>query len=87
MTNKGYFMPSDAYLATKIRDNGGRRSDMERRQFSYDGHIPERRQRSGRRIGVDRRRGIERRCGTDRRSHGERRTVTLKGKDERRGKV
>jgi hypothetical protein len=87
MTNKGHVMPSDATLATKIRDNGGRRSDIDRRRFSYDGHIPERRQRSGRRIGVDRRSGIERRCGTDRRSHGERRAVTLKREDERRGKV
>ena len=87
MTNKGHVMPSEATLAKKIRDNGGRRSDIDRRQFSYDGHIPERRQRSGRRIGVDRRSGIERRCGADRRSHGERRTIPLRGKDERRGKV
>jgi hypothetical protein len=87
MTNKGHVMPRDVYLATEIRDNGGRRSDIDRRQFSYDGHIPERRQRSVRRIGLDRRSGIERRCGTDRRNHGERREVTLKGKDERRGKV
>jgi len=87
MTHKGHVMPSEATLATKIRDNGGRRSDIDRRQFSYDGHIPERRQRSGRRIGVDRRSGIERRCGADRRSHGERRTIPLRGKDERRGKV
>lgn len=87
MTNKGHVMPSDVYLAMEIRDSGGRRSDIDRRQFSYDGHIPERRQRSGRRIGLDRRGGIERRCGTDRRNHGERRKVTLKGKDQRRGKV
>jgi len=87
MTNKRHVMPSDVYLAMEIRDSGGRRSDIDRRQFSYDGHIPERRQRSGRRIGLDRRGGIERRCGTDRRNHGERRKVTLKGKDQRRGKV
>ena len=87
MTNKGHVMPSDVTLATEIRDNGGRRSDIDRRQFSYDGYIPERRQRSGRRIGLDRRNGIERRCGTDRRSHGERRKLILEGKDERRGKA
>ena len=87
MTNKGHVMPSDVYLATEIRDNGGRRAEIDRRQFSYDGHIPERRQRSGRGGGLDRRSGIERRCGRDRRSHGERRKVTLQGKDQRRGKV
>jgi hypothetical protein len=87
MTNKGHVVPSDVNLASEIGDNGGRRAEIDRRQFSYDGHIPERRHRSGRRIGLDRRGGIERRCGTDRRSQGERRNVTLKGKDERRGKV
>ena len=83
MTNKRHVMPSDVYLASKIRDNGGRRAEIDRRQFLYDGHIPERRQRSGRRIELDRRGGIERRCGTDRRNDGERRNVTLKGKDQR----
>ena len=73
-------------LASEIRDNGGRRAEIDRRQFSYDDYIPERRQRSGRRIDPDRRGGIERRCGTDRRSDGERREVTLKGKDQRGGK-
>ncbi len=87
MTNKGHVMPSDVNLASEIRDNGGRRAEIDRRQFLYDGHIPERRQRSGRRIELDRRGGIERRCGTDRRNDGERREVTLKGKDQRRGKV
>ena len=87
MTNKGHVMPSHVYLATEIRDNGGRRAEIDRRQFSYDGHIPERRQRSGRRIELDRRGGIERRCGTDRRNDGERREITLKGKDQRRRKV
>ena len=81
MTNKGHVMPSNVNLASEIRDNGGRRAEIDRRQFSYDGHIPERRQRSGRRIDPDRR------CGTDRRNDGERRNVTLKGKDQRRGKV
>lgn len=87
MTNKGHVMPRDVNLASEIRDNGGRRADIDRRQFSYDGHIPERRQRSGRRIDPDRRGGIERRCGTDRRNNGERRNITLKGKYQRRMKV
>ena len=87
MTNKGHVMPSNVNLASEIRDNGGRRAEIDRRQFSYDGHIPERRQRSGRRIELDRRGGIERRCGTDRRNDGERREITRKGKDQRRRKV
>jgi hypothetical protein len=45
-----------------LRDNGGRRSGMDRRQFSYTGHIPERR------VGEDRRSRLDRRCGEDRRN-------------------
>jgi hypothetical protein len=51
----------------KLWDNGGRRSGLERRRFSYDGFIPERR-------GEDRRNGEERRCGVDRRSGKDRRS-------------
>ena len=38
-----------------LNDNGGRRSGIERRQFSYDFHIPERRSGKDRRSGLDRR--------------------------------
>ena len=38
-----------------LRDNGGRRSGRDRRQFSYAGHIPERRSAHDRRSGLDRR--------------------------------
>ena len=38
-----------------LPDNGGRRSGVERRQFSYSFHIPERRSGEDRRSGVDRR--------------------------------
>ena len=38
-----------------LPDNGGRRSGIERREFSYDQHIPEGRS------------GKDRRCGNDRR--------------------
>lgn len=38
-----------------LPDNGGRRSGIDRRKFSYSAHIPERRQ------GVDRRSGHDRR--------------------------
>ena len=37
-------------------DNGGRRSGVDRRQFSYKDHIPERRSGKDRRSGNDRRR-------------------------------
>ncbi|MFW9906044.1 MAG: hypothetical protein ACFFFH_17105 [Candidatus Thorarchaeota archaeon] len=38
-----------------LLDNGGRRSGMDRRQFSYTAHIPERRSGEDRRSGFDRR--------------------------------
>ena len=38
-----------------LSDNGGRRSGIERREFSYDQHIPERRSGMDRRNGDDRR--------------------------------
>ena len=44
-----------AYL---LPDNDGRRSRIDRRQFTYDFHIPERRS------GKDRRRGLDRRLET-----------------------
>ena len=52
-----------------VLDNGGRRSGLDRRQYSYTGHIPERR------TGEERRSGQERRSGADRRENGDRRTV------------
>ncbi len=42
-------------------DNGGRRSGIDRRQFSYTAHIPERR------CGEDRRSSEDRRSGKDQR--------------------
>lgn len=38
-----------------LSDNGGRRSGIDRRQFSYTAHIPERRSGKERRGGVDQR--------------------------------
>ena len=49
-------------------DNGGRRLGINKREFSYTKHIPNRRTQGDRRSGVDRRTGLERRQGTDRRS-------------------
>ena len=45
-------------------DNGGRRSGIDRRQFSYNMHIPERRATQ------DRRSDKDRRVSEDRRKHG-----------------
>jgi len=50
------------------KDNGGRRLGIERRQFSYSSHIPERRGRDDRRTGLDRRNDISRRMEEERRS-------------------
>jgi len=42
-------------MISDIMDNGGRRIGFERRQFSYDGYIPERRASADRRREIDRR--------------------------------
>ena len=42
-----------------IRDNGGRRSGIDRRRYSYSGHIPERRDGFDRREQVDRRKVVD----------------------------
>ena len=47
--------------ALNLRDNGGRRSGIDRRYFSYSNHIPERRNGNDRRIVSDRRSGLDRR--------------------------
>jgi len=41
-----------------LPDSGGRRLGIDRRQFSYDFHIPERRSGKERRSGLDRRRKL-----------------------------
>ncbi|MGB2927322.1 MAG: helix-turn-helix transcriptional regulator [Desulfobacterales bacterium] len=42
-------------MASFIRDNGGKRLGLDRRQFSYDKHIPECRSGNDRRSRLDRR--------------------------------
>jgi len=64
---------SESYVIYNLRDNGGRRSGVERRRFSYTGHIPERRAKEDRRASPDRRCGDDRRSGSDRRCGEERR--------------
>jgi hypothetical protein len=88
MTDKGNIKLIEPLLATEITeivDNGGRRSGIDRRKFLYDGHIPERRGRSVRRIALDRRSGLNRRSGRDRRTNAERRKGTLRGTDWGKG--
>jgi hypothetical protein len=78
----------DLYIAYNLLDNGGRRTGIERRRFSYAEHIPERRSGEDRRVSEDRRCGKDRRGKQDRRSGMERRASRRAGivwKD-RRGK-
>lgn len=46
---------TDPKFVSSLADNGGRRSGLDRRKFSYSAHIPERRQGLDRRSGRDRR--------------------------------
>ena len=53
-------------MEAKQWDNGGRRSGIDRRQFTYASHVPERRSGQERRCGRDRRKGP--RLGPERRA-------------------
>lgn len=66
---KDHSIVSEQHIVYNLIDNGGRRSGVDRRRFSYSGYIPERRS------GKDRRNDDDRRCGTERRSGRERRSV------------
>ncbi len=57
----------DMQVLFNLRDNGGRRSGIDRRRFSYSDHIPERRSEGDRRQMSDRRTCKERRSVADRR--------------------
>lgn len=48
--------PNVSSMKNILSDNEGRRVRIERRQFFYNGHIPERRSGEDRRSGLDRRR-------------------------------
>jgi hypothetical protein len=79
----------DNYLSYNLRDNGGRRTKIERRRFSYAEHIPERRSGEDRRACEERRCREERRDEKDRRSGIDRRASRRVGivPRERRGKA
>ncbi len=71
-------------MAIALIDKGGRRLGVDRRQFSYTSHIPDKRMDEDRRTSVDRRDGPDRRNGIDRRSG---KVIIIKsGKDLRKGK-
>ena len=69
-------------IALALIDNGGRRSDVDRRQFSYTDHIPDRRFRQDRRNSIDRRNGGERRSVINRRNNM---VAELRFEDMRKG--
>ena len=50
-------------MAIALIDNGGRRLGIDRRQFLYTNHIPDRRLDEDRRTGRDRRENSDRRSG------------------------
>lgn len=50
-------------MAIALIDNGGRRLGIDRRQFLYTNHIPDRRLDEDRRTGRDRREILDRRSG------------------------
>jgi len=66
-----------------IMDNGGRRTGMDRRHFSYADHIPERRSGYDRRTGSARRSGQDRRSLQDRRSGQDRRQDSAPSESEK----
>ncbi len=72
-------------MVVALVDNGGRRSGINRREFSYTDHTPDRRLSSDRRDANDRRDGKDQRNGLDRRDIVEEtKPVTLKSIISRR---
>lgn len=65
---------SDLKVILSSNCGGNRRTGIERRQFSYSNHIPERRSGRDQRNSGDRRSGMDRRSGADRRSGVDRRS-------------
>jgi len=68
MQTKGFTEVLKSKVFFFEKDNGGRRLGIERRQFSYSTHIPERRCGEDRRSGLDRRNDISRRMEEERRA-------------------
>jgi hypothetical protein len=75
----------DPPLEIGKKKRGGRRSGTDKRHFSYNCHIPERRWGADRRAELERRCGLDRRSSIDRRSDIERRKAESRGNDRRTG--
>ncbi|MBN1830960.1 MAG: hypothetical protein JW896_02515 [Deltaproteobacteria bacterium] len=67
----------DSHVAVFQSDNGGRRLGLERREFSYDIHLPERRSDTIRRSRIDRRNGLFTRMNSRKWRDTERRAAFL----------
>lgn len=67
----------DSHVAVFQSDNGGRRLGIERREFSYIIHLPERRSNTIRRSRVDRRNGLFTRMNSRKWRDTERRAAFL----------
>ena len=68
MTRQDSTMPEKQH-ESEHHENDCNRSGLDRRQFSYSYHIPERRSGKDRRQGFDRSRGFSSRSGMERRDH------------------
>jgi hypothetical protein len=68
-----------AGMITVLKDNGGRRLDIDRRQFSYTNYIPDRRLCENRRVCIDRRNDMDQRSCMERRSSLDRRATVAAG--------
>lgn len=75
----------DPPLEIGKRKRGGRRSGTDKRLFSYNCHIPERRWGTDRRAELEQRCGLDRRSSIERRSGIERRSAESRGNDRRTG--
>ena len=75
---------SIASAVAAIIDYGGRRSGIDRRQFSYTEHIPARRSNDDRRGSSDRRSKLDRRNGLDRRTiEGSMKIIKIDGRNNK----
>jgi len=82
-SKKGLADVSTDHIIFNLKGNGGRRSGIERRRFSYADHIRERRFGSDRRYDRDRRSGTERRSDFVNRRNSEEQMVSLEDRRNR----
>ncbi len=73
--DKQFSGESGSKVAYSLEQGGNRRSGFDRRRFSYDAHIPERRSGKERRSSIERRNGVGFRMSPKERSDMERRAT------------